>query len=77
MFGILGSNILSAASMLGILASGSGSTTTIDTGAVSEVINLAKLCMGLFTEFPLNIFLIGGLCGLGFALFRKAKKAAK
>lgn len=61
--------------MPGILAT--GSTAAIDTGSVTEVINLAKQCMGLFTEFPLNVFLIGGLCGLGFAIFKKAKHAAK
>lgn len=53
------------------------STSTIDSGAVTEVINLAKQCMGLFTEFPLNVFLIGGLCSLGFSIFKRAKHAAK
>jgi hypothetical protein len=61
--------------MHGILASSTGSA--IDSGSVTEVINLAKQCMGLFSEFPLNIFLIGGLCTLGFAIFRNAKRAAK
>ncbi|MDE6913369.1 MAG: hypothetical protein K2P35_06705 [Lachnospiraceae bacterium] len=60
--------------MHGILAS---SSPAIDSGSVTEVINLAKQCMGLFGEFPLNIFLIGGLCTLGFAIFKKAKSAAK
>lgn len=61
--------------MFGILAA--ASTTNIDTGTVTETINLAKQCMSLFTEFPLNVFLIGGLCGLGFGLFKMAKRAAK
>lgn len=60
--------------MLGILASESAS---IDSSAITELLNLAKQCMGLFTEFPLNIFLIGGLVGIGFGIFRLAKRAAR
>lgn len=60
--------------MLGILATGS---TSIDTGTITELLNLAKQCMGLFTEFPLNIFLIGGLVSIGFGIFRSAKRAAR
>lgn len=61
--------------MTGILASGAG--TSIDSSAITEVINLCKQCMGLFTEFPLNIFLIAGLVGIGFMIFRQAKGAAR
>ena len=61
--------------MLGLLATGSG--TTIDTSVIAELIALCKQCMGLFTEFPLNIFLVGGLVGIGFGIFRAAKAAAR
>ncbi len=50
---------------------------SISTATVTELINLCKQCMGLFTEFPLNIFLIGGLVGIGFGIFRSAKRAAR
>lgn len=50
---------------------------TLDTGAVDQVMNLVKSVMGLFTMFPLNIMLVSGLVGIGFAIFRKAKGAAK
>lgn len=53
----------------------SGSTTVINTNIVNELINLVKTCMGLFSEFPLNVLLIAGLCGVGFGLFRGAKSA--
>lgn len=51
-------------------------STAIDASLVTELINLVKTVMGLFSEFPLNIILIGSLCGLAFGLFRKAKRAA-
>ncbi|MBQ2936880.1 MAG: hypothetical protein IJD96_11660 [Lachnospiraceae bacterium] len=40
------------------------------------VIELVKQCMGIFTEFPMNILLAGSLVGVGFSIFRKAKKSA-
>lgn len=61
--------------MLGILAT--GSSATIDSSVITELLNLCKQCMGLFTEFPLNIFLIGGLVGIGFGIFTTAKNAAR
>ncbi|MBD5451286.1 MAG: hypothetical protein HDR25_01465 [Lachnospiraceae bacterium] len=63
------------ANFVGVLAT--GSSTTIDTSSISELLNLCKQCMGLFTEFPLNIFLIGGLVGIGFGIFKAAKRAAR
>lgn len=52
-------------------------SSNINTGLVTEVVNFVKQLMGLFGEFPLNIFLIGSLAAVGFGLFRKAKKAAR
>ena len=46
--------------------------TTMET-----VITITKSCMGLFTEFPLNIMLVGGLAGIGFGIFASAKRAAR
>lgn len=48
----------------------------IDTGIVTELVTLCKTCIGLFAEFPLNVFLVAGLVGIGFGIFRKAKKSA-
>ena len=61
--------------MFGILAA--ETTATIDTSVIAELIALCKQCMGLFTEFPLNIFLVGGLVSIGFGIFRAAKGAAR
>lgn len=57
-----------------IMAASGGAS--IDSALVTELINLVKSVMGLFSEFPLNVILIGSLCGLAFGLFRKAKRAA-
>ena len=50
---------------------------TIDSALVESLISLAKSCMGLFSEFPLNIILIGSLCGVAFGLIARAKRTAK
>ncbi len=63
-------------SLATVLASGDAGATVIDTGIVTELVNLVKTVMGLFSEFPLNVILIASLCGVAFALFRKAKKSA-
>lgn len=55
---------------------GSPAGSVIDTGLVGELVNLVKQVAELFTIFPINVFLIGSLAGLGFALFRKAKHTA-
>lgn len=48
-------------------------TGLIDQDVVTELINLCKTCMGLFTEFPMNVLLIASLVGIGFSIFRNAK----
>lgn len=53
------------------------STTSIDTSILSELVALTKTVMGLFTEFPINIFLYAGLVGIGFKIFKRAKASAK
>lgn len=52
------------------------SAALIDTSIVTELVNLTKTVMGLFSEFPLNVLLIAGLCGVAFGLFGRAKHAA-
>lgn len=50
--------------------------TVIDSAIVTELINLVKTVMGLFSEFPLNVLLIAGLCFVAFGLFGRARSAA-
>lgn len=50
--------------------------TGLDTGIVTQLMDLVKTVMGLFSVFPLNILLVGSIIGIPFAIFRKAKGAA-
>ena len=59
--------------MGGIIATGE---SVIDSGLVTELVNLVKTVMGLFSEFPLNVLLIASLCFVAFGLFYRAKRAA-
>ena len=59
--------------MGGIIATGE---SVIDSGLVTELVNLVKTVMGLFSEFPLNVLLIASLCFVAFGLFSRAKSAA-
>lgn len=47
------------------------------TANFSTWIDLIKQAMSLFGEFPLNLLLVGSLFGIAFAIFRRAKGAAK
>lgn len=60
-----------------VIATGETGINSIDENLVNDLINLAKACMGLFTEFPINLILIGGLAGVAFGLIYKAKRAAR
>ena len=51
-------------------------TASIDTNVVTELLGLVKSVMSLFSEFPLNFMLVGGLAGIAFGIFRSAKGAA-
>lgn len=50
---------------------------TLDISLVGTLIDLCKSVMGLFNIFPLNLFLVAGLVGVGFKIFTSAKSAAK
>lgn len=52
------------------------STPVIDTNIVTELVELVKSVMALFSEFPLNVLLIASLCFVAFGLFSRAKHAA-
>lgn len=60
---------------LSVVAADAGASV-INTGIVTELVNLVKNIMGLFSEFPLNVLLIASLCFVAFGLFKRAKAAA-
>ena len=51
--------------------------SAINTALVTELVDLVKSVCGLFTIFPLNVFLIASLVFVGFRIFRSAKGAEK
>lgn len=61
--------------LLSVVAADAGASV-INTGIVTELLNLVKNVMGLFSEFPLNVLLIASLCFVAFGLFKRAKAAA-
>lgn len=61
--------------LLSVVAADAGASV-INTGIVTELVNLVKNVMGLFSEFPLNVLLIASLCFVAFGLFKRAKVAA-
>ena len=40
------------------------------TAGVNTIVDVTKAGLGLFTEFPLNLMVIGGLLALGISLVR-------
>ena len=56
------------------LAEGS---SVIDTALFNELVELMKSLLNVFTIFPLNVFLIAGFIGIGFGIFRQAKKSVR
>lgn len=48
------------------------------TGAVTSVISIATECVSFLTANPVClIFLAGSVVGIGFGIFRRAKRSAK
>lgn len=50
-------------------------TTLINTNIATELLDLVVLIAEkAFTVFPINVFLVSSLIGIGFGIFRKAKR---
>lgn len=52
-----------------------GGSATIDESVFTVVVNGAKAVLGLFTEFPINIFLATSIMGVGLAIAMKLKRS--
>ena len=66
-----------AASAAAVVLATSEGGASLSTADVTSVLDLVRQVCGLFSMFPLNIFLIGGVASVGFKIFRQGKKAAK
>lgn len=56
-----------------VIAFETGAGATIDTNLVTSVIGVTKEALGLFSTFPLNVFLIASIIGIGIGVFKKLK----
>lgn len=52
-------------------------TTGIDMTVVDAIVEVFRTIINMFTIFPLNVFLTGGVIGLVIGIFKKLKKASK
>ncbi|MDE6876059.1 MAG: hypothetical protein K2P87_16630 [Lachnospiraceae bacterium] len=59
--------------IMNFAAMAADTTAAIDTGLVTSVIGVTKEALGLFGTFPLNVFLIASIIGIGIGVFRKLK----
>lgn len=48
-------------------------TTIVNMDAVDALMEVVTKATELFTVYPINVYLIGGLVALGLGLFAKAK----
>lgn len=62
--------------MLSLFTVAAAAESGLDQSLVTEMLNLVKTMMGLFTEFPLNILLVASLASVGFGIFAIARRAA-
>lgn len=73
---VLSKCVAAGAALLAPVAEATGAGT-IDTAVIQDLLDLCKQVMTLFTEFPLNVFLIASFVGIGFGIFKAAKRAAR
>lgn len=50
-------------------------TNAIDVTIVDSILEVTKTILGMFSVFPLNVFLTASLVGIGIGVFRKLKKS--
>lgn len=52
-------------------------TPVINSDLIGEIIGVAQNLLGLLTAFPLNVFVVASIAGIGFSFLRKAKRVAR
>lgn len=52
-------------------------TPVINGDLIGEIIGVAQDLLGLLTNFPLNVFVVASIAGIGFSFLRKAKRVAR
>lgn len=47
----------------------------IDVTIVDSILEVTRTILGMFTIFPLNVFLTAGIVGIGIGVFKKLKRS--
>ena len=50
-------------------------TSGIDVTVVDSILEVTRTILGMFTVFPLNVFLTAAVIGIGIGVFRKLKRS--
>ena len=53
----------------------STTTNAIDVTIVDSILEVTRTILGMFSVFPLNVFLTAGIVGIGIGIFKKLKHA--
>lgn len=56
-----------------ILTGGEVVSSGIDVTIVDSILEVTRTILGMFTIFPLNVFLTAGIVGIGIGVFKKLK----
>lgn len=63
------------AAVPGALVSVAATAPAIDSSVFTTIITGAKAVLGLFTEFPINVFLAASILGIAIGVVRKVKSS--
>lgn len=50
-------------------------TSGIDVTVVDSILEVTRTILGMFSVFPLNVFLTAAVVGIGISVFRKLKRS--
>ncbi len=50
-----------------------GASTGIDVTIVDSILEVTRTILGMFTVFPLNVFLTASIVGIGIGVFKRLK----
>lgn len=58
---------------MGALTLLTATTNSIDVTIVDSILEVTRTILGMFTVFPLNVFLTAGIVSIGIGVFTKLK----
>jgi len=61
--------------MNGFMVLTGATASGIDVTVVDSILEVTRTILGMFTVFPLNVFLTASVVGIGIGVFRKLKRS--